>query len=233
MKRIAFLLLVLVAMSGCVCNYGGGGTTTLDLQPPSEPILAVAVGDAIEAALLEQQLRVAPVRLDGTTLYLYDRGDIRARLESLGYEPQRVNGADVAQRVARVSRRGAAPGEEIAQFGVSVINRERDHWVVTGSVAALRGLAGSGYRLDPVRDPEPRPRQVRILARSIEDVGRLGGIVDIYSVEGADRRRYETNDQQGRGVIVYGAAFDSQIDQVRALGMDVEILPPPPRGGKP
>lgn len=231
MKRtITFCIALLFAVAGCKHAPGYGGAPGVDLEPPREPILAVGVGDAIEAALLEQQLRLVPVRLDGTTLYLYDRGDIRARLASLGYEPQRVNGAEVARRVVRVSLQGGAPRDDLSKFGVNVINREREHWVVTGTVAALRALAGAGYRLEPVRDPEPRPRQVRIRARSAEDVGKLGGIVDIYSVERAGR----PNEQQREGaVIVYGAAFDSQIDQVRELGMEVEILPPPPGGGKP
>ena len=234
MRRLG-LICFLLLFAATACKHAqppGYGTPApgVDLEPPREPILAVSVADSIEAALLEQQLNVVPVRLDGTTLYLYDRGGIGARLADLGYDPQRVNGSQVAQRTVRVSQQGAAPREDLSKFGVSVINRERDHWVVSGSLAALRALTGAGYQLAPVRDPEPRPRQVRVLARSIEDVGRLGGIMDIYSVERADRQQQT----KGGPVIVYGAAFDFEIDRIRELGMEVEILPPPPaRGGKP
>lgn len=197
-----------------------GSIEGVSLEPPDRPILSVTVGDTIEAALIQQQLQVEPVRVEGNTFYFYERPDLRARLEALGYEPARANPHEVTRRVVRLSLGGAAPREDVRRFGVRVINRERDYWVVTASVASLRTLVEAGYSIAAVRDPEPRPREVRVYPTSRQELERLGGLMDIFAA-------LETRE----GFVVEGAAFDEQIDELRALGFRVELVPP--RGEKP
>lgn len=207
----AIVMLVLILVAGCA-TAPGGGTTDVPLEPPRQPIVAVNVGDSVEAALLQEKLAVVPVRVEGGRLYLEDREGVRRNLEALGYEVATVNPYDAHQRVVRISMGGRAP-ERVEQLGLQVINREADHWVVRGSLGALRAAVDAGYRISLVRDPEPRPRQVRVTVGSTADVIKLGGLMDIYNVA------------EKRPVVVDGAAFDAQIDRIRSLGFTVEIVP--------
>jgi hypothetical protein len=197
----------------------------VNLEPNDpRPVFSIAVGDDIEAALLQQQLGVESLRTEGHTFYFHDTPGTRAKLAEYGYTPTKENPYAVYHRVVRVARKGDE--KELARFDVKLINREPGYWVVRGSLAALRTLSAAGYLLSPLGPDEPRPRQVRIYAPSPADVQRINALfVDIYSV-GRDEK-----DQ--RGVIVFGGAFDGQIDELIAEGFRVETVAPPSKGERP
>jgi hypothetical protein len=197
----------------------------VNLEPNDpRPIFSIAVGDDTEAALVQQQLGVQPLRIKGHTLYFYDAPGIRAKLAEYGYEPTKESSYAVYERVVRVAKRGDQ--KELARFDVTLINRESNYWVIRGSIGALRALSAAGYRLSQLGSNEPRPRQVRIYAPSLADVQRINAhFVDIYSVSGEGQDR--------RGVIVIGAAFDGQIDALIEEGFRVETIDPPKKGGQP
>jgi hypothetical protein len=199
--------------------------TAVNLEPNDpRPIFSIAVSDDIEATLLQQQLGVEPLRVEGHTLYFYEAPGLLAKLADYGYTPSKQNSYGVYQRVVRVGKRGEE--KELARFDVKLINRESDYWVVRGSLGALRALAAAGYRLTPLGTNEPRPRQVRIYASSFADVQRINALyVDIYSVSPEGKEQ--------RGVVVTGGAFDSQIDDLIAEGFRVEVIEPVKKGSKP
>lgn len=226
-KPAAMALAMLVVAVGCA-HRGGyvpppGAAVNLDPDDP-RPIFSIAVGDDIEAALVQQKLGVEPLRVEGHTFYFHDTPGIRAKLAEYGYTPTRQSSYAVYQRVVRVAKRGDE--KDLARFDVTLINRENDYWVVRGTIGTLRALSAAGYRLAPLGSNEPRPRQVRIYASSLDDVQRINALfVDIYSVsrEGRDQR----------GVIVTGGAFDGQIDALIEAGFRVEIIEPPKKGVQP
>ena len=73
----------------------------------------------------------------------------------------------------------------------------------------------AGYVLQPIAPDEPRPRLIRIVVTSQDDVQRVANYqVDIFTVA----------DSAGRFTI-NGAALDMQIDRLRAAGFTVVQLP--------
>ena len=72
----------------------------------------------------------------------------------------------------------------------------------------------------------------RILVPSTDDVARVGALgVDIYSAK-RERPRQDTTEERGTGemIVIHGAAFDFQIDQLKNAAYNVEILTAPPSG---
>jgi hypothetical protein len=219
--RTAYLTLIgccLVLASGCGPAHG---FEPVDLTPPDQrAVLQVEVADANEARLLEEQLAVDIVRQEGATLFLYDAPGLRGRLEAAGYAPAEASADQVHHRVVRVERRG----EEAALdgLGVQVINRERTHWVVRGSLGQLRALEQRGYTLGAIEGDEPRPRHIRIVvpdASAVAAVGAMG--VDIYG-----------HLQEADGYVIHGGAFDFQIDELRDRGYTVTVVSVGPEGGE-
>jgi hypothetical protein len=222
---IAPVLIVLTVACAHQRPPGPPTPAAVNLDPPDQrAIFSITIGDAIEAALLQQQLGLEPLRVDGNTLYFYDTGGIRAKLATYGYTPTKQNPFAVYQRVVRVSKRGHEA--DLARFEITLINRERDYWVVRGSIGALRALSAAGYQLSPLGPNEPRPRRVRIYAPTPEDVQRINDLfVDIYAVS--------RDDKYQRGVVVTGAAFDDQIDALQREGFRVDVIDAPPKAGQP
>jgi hypothetical protein len=170
----------------------------------------VTVEDESEAALLTQELDLERVRLEGTTLHFVGTPALLDRLRATGYSPVPSDRLEVERRVVRVYRRGEESA--VLETGVRLVNRERDYLVVDGTLQQLQLLRRLGYRLTAVGLNEPRPREVRILVRSQDDVQRVNELhVDIYSVQ-----------QTPNGVVISAGAFDGQIDALRAVGYQVE-----------
>ncbi len=193
-----------------------------DLTPKDRrPVYSVQVGDADEAALLAQELELEMLRQEGSTLYFFDEPALRKKLGSLGYTPERADPYQVFHGVVRMERRGSE--KDLATFGVRLINREDEYWIVEAPLATLRALQRSGYRLASLEPTEPRPRQVRVWLERPEDAQRVADLqVDIYSV-GKERGRH----------VLYGGAFDCQIDRLKEEGFEVERVSSKPRGGQP
>jgi len=202
--------LVAVTLNVAVASCSRARGVRPDLVPTdTNKWIGIAVDDGDEVALLAQQLKVAVPLVEDRTAYLVDRPGLIDRLAALGYKPAVVDRQSVEQRVVRVLRRGT--DAELRQVGIELINREATYWVVRGRLNALAALERMGYRLQRVAPGEPRPREVRITAKSHEDVQRIAAFgVDIYTAR-----------DTVSGVIVYGGAFDSQIDSLRAAGFSV------------
>lgn len=204
-----------LSLAACcsLCRPPEEPPSMIDLEPDDpRPVYSVEVADADEAALLEQQLGVEPVRQIGTMLYFFDAEGLGEQLRDFGYQPERANSYQVFRRVVRVDRLGYE--EQLLAAGVRLINREEEYWVIDGALANLRSLERAGYRLRPLGRDEPLPREVRI---RLEEAGQLQQVVaihvDVFNVEESDA-----------GIFVYGGAFDHQIDQLREAGFEVERI---------
>lgn len=185
----------------------------VDLEPNDpRPISSIQVADGHEVEILIQETGLEPLFVRGSTLYFFDDPKLAPRLAEVGYDAQSADPRQVFERVVRVARQGEEA--ELLQTSVSLINREETHWVVRGSLAQLTALERIGYRLTPIQLYEPRPREIEVVLDSLDDaqvVNRLH--VDIFTV---------IEDQQE--LRLYGAAFDHQIDELRARGFDVRRI---------
>lgn len=224
-------LAVLLLLGGCKSVMKE--TVNLDPNDP-RPILSVQVADADEAELLVQQGGLEVIRVDSNTVYFFEDANQVPRLVELGYEPKRQNPHDVFRRVVRIDR--LVEESKLNAMGVRVINREDRFLIVEATIGQLRALVRGGSQIVAVSGLEPRPRQIRIIVSSTEDVRKIGAMeVDIYSAKPEPREKPDP-DQTDRKVkiVIYGGAFDYQIDQLKIGGYSVEVLPKPAAitGGK-
>ena len=224
-------LAVLLLLGGCKSVMKE--TVNLDPNDP-RPILSIQVADADEAELLVQQLGLEVVRVDSDTVYFFEDASQVSRLAELRYEIKKQNPHDVFRRVVRIDR--AVAESQLNAMGVRVINREERFLIVEATIGQLRALVRGGSQIVAVSGHEPRPRQIRIIVSSAEDVRKIGAMeVDIYSAKPEPMKKPDT-DQTDRKVkiVIYGGAFDFQIDQLKNAGYGVEILPDPAAttGGK-
>jgi hypothetical protein len=187
---------------------------TVTLPPPSTaPRYSITTDDPDEIALLTERLKLTHARASRGALYFDANAAQLARLRELGYQVAQADPEAVDYRVLRVRRRGTE--EDLRAQGITVIAREQTYWVVSGSLGQLRRLVAQGYRLEPIAPDEPRPRLIRVVVTSQDDVQRVANYqVDIFTVA----------DSSGRFTI-NGAALDMQIDRLRAAGFTVVVLP--------
>lgn len=220
-----YFIFALLILAGCQSKMKG---VPVNLEPNnSKPILSVQVGDVDEATLLVQTLDLEVVRLEGLTVFFLEDTAKLSRMAALGYEVKQQNPYDVFRRVVRIDR--SIPEAELVANGIQIINRERQYFVADASIGQLRALVRSGVSIVAVSGHEPRPRQIRVIVKSAEDVAKIGAMeVDIYSAK-PEREKYDEEKQPDRksGIVIYGGAFDYQIDRLRDLGYHVEILVDP------
>ena len=194
-------------------------STTQKSQSASEKVQSlfrIDVEDAIEAGLVEQQLKIRPVLIRDRSLYYYGNEETNEQLRKYGYEPMRMNPEDVLTRVVRVIHKGDE--EDLSKAGVTILLREHEYWIVRATSTQLRLLGRLGYQVEELGRREPRPRQVRIVVPHREQVAEVGAHrVDIDSAAKSER-----------GYVILGGAFDDSIDELRAAGFRVEILADPP-----
>lgn len=182
--------------------------------PSKEPRYSIAVDDPDEIALLTQQLKLNQVLATRGRVYFSADESQLGRLRELGYEVTQADPEAVDYRVLRVHRRGSE--EDLRSQGVTIIAREKAYWVVSGTLGQLRRLAAAGYRLDAIAPDEPHHKLILIIVGSRDDVQRVANYqVDIFTV----------SDTTGRRFAIHGAALDMQIDQLRAAGFTVTVLP--------
>lgn len=213
----------LVLLTGCQPRIVG---TPVNLEPNDpRPILSLQVEDADEATLLVQQIGLEIVRMEGLTVYFFEDADQSPRLVDLGYDLEQQNPYNVFRRVVRIDR--AIPETELAAGGLQIINREEQYLVVEGAIGQLRALERSGSRIVAISGHEPRPRQIRVIVANTEDVAKIGAMqVDIYSAKPElDTSMDSKRADRDVAIVIYGAAFDYQIDQLRNADYDVEVLP--------
>ena len=182
-------------------------------EPSKTPRYSIAIADPDEIALLTQQLKLARVTATPGALYFEADAGQLGRLRELGYQVTQKDPETVDYRIVRVRRRGSE--EELRAQGIIIIAREKTYWIVSGQLGQLRRLVADGYLLQPIAPDEPRPRLIRIVVTSQDDVQRVANYqVDIFTVA----------DSAGRFTID-GAALDIQIDRLRAAGFTVVQLP--------
>ena len=222
LTSIVFMLAIIV-MTGCQSRMDG---EPVNLAPnDTRQIVSVAVLDSDEAALLVQQLELEVVRIEGPTMFFFEKPNQLDRLAELGYELERQNSYDVFRRVVRIDR--TVPESELIANGVQVINREEEYFVVNASIGQLKTLLRSGSQIVAVSGHEPRPRQVRIIVRNMADVAAISAMaVDIYSTDHIKREPTDTQEDYRKvGIVIYAGAFDYQIDRLEESGYGVEMLP--------
>ena len=202
----------LLIMAGCPQQRIPG---KLDLQPDdSRPLYTLQVEDGTEAKLLEQELGLDILRVDGKTVYFF--GTSRAlldKLDDLGYTMRKPDPMESFFRVVKITKKGKA--SDLTKRGLHFINREDRYWVFRGNLRQLKSLQKSGYQILPL-DQEVRPRTIKVLVKTPEEVQRVAQTaVDIYSAE---------KQEDGR-VTIYAGAFDYQIDLLTSRGYQVVPVP--------
>ena len=204
---------LLLLFLGCMAIASCGREEQVDLTPNDpRPIYNITVADSDEVELLQQQMKLEPVYARNATLYYFEAPGLVEQLKEVGYAPAQADPYGVFQRVVRVKKKGAE--EELLRTGVEFINRERNYWVVRGTLAQLTAIQRIGYRITNVREDEPRPREVKVAVQSLEDVRVIYALhVDVFTVR-----------ELKKGYIVYGGAFDHQIDRMREKGFKVELI---------
>jgi hypothetical protein len=196
------------------------GQSSQDHQQPHDKgasFYRIDVEDSIEAGLIEQQLKVKPTLIRSRSFYYYGNEEINQLLRRNGYEPVRVNRVDVLTRLVMVIRKQGTE-EDLAEAGVTVVLREREYWVVRATLRQLQLVERLGFSIEELGHREPRPRQVRIAVSRLEQVAEVGSLrVDIYDTT-----------KSKKGYVIMGGAFDDRIDELKAAGFEVEIMPDPP-----
>lgn len=210
MKRLTTLLIGPLAFF-CLL---GTSTTFAQVSKGDQRLYRIEIEDADEAALIAQQLKIKPVLVRDRWFYYYGNDELNRRLNSLGYKPSPQNPDEILTRVARIGRKGQE--ERLRELGVTILLRERTYWIVNGTIRALRSLRNVGYAVADVR-VEPRPRLVHVTVKEESVVKTdVATRIDIHTVQ---RTR--------EGYLVVGGAFDYAIDELRAAGFKVEIVPNP------
>jgi len=189
---------------------------TIGAVPQIRRLFRIEVEDADEAGLLQQQLKVKPELLQGTYFYYYGDDNINRILTSYGYSPVVADPEEVFSRIVRI-----APQRDdalLSKLGAAtLLLRERDSWVLRGTVKQLRELERAGYVMKEQANREPVPRRIQIVLGQPFDINKqIGGRVEIVGILRA---------RGGRTITVTGEAFDDAIKDLRARGLKVEILP--------
>lgn len=212
MKRMfPVSILIFVALLNLTCKRGKA-----PFEPPDKrQVQSIQVGDADEAALLQQELKIEIQQVkDKRLFYFAGSKDIDARLSELGYSIRKEDLMQVYDKYVQVTVNGKVPDSsksaELEKLGVTVINKEEKYWVIRGTLEQLKEVKKKGYELKEL-EHEPRPRGVQITVSNQADVQKVNEAgVDIYHVENKDNK-----------LIVHGAAFDNQIELMRKMGFTV------------
>jgi hypothetical protein len=208
---------IAVALIAVACSSATtAGTSKVSLAPHTKlPVYQVAIEDPGEAAIIMQQLKIAPVLVEAHAMYFVDSAGAAKRLSEAGYEPKRASAEQVETRIVHVPIHGAEA--ELLSTGVSLINREKGYWVISGTLAQLALLPRLGYTLEPMGD-DPRPRSVRVTVASRADVQVVNEMgVDIFGMVAAKEPK--------GAIVILAGAFDAQIDAMEKAGYKVERAP--------
>jgi hypothetical protein len=210
---------MLMIFSSCVSEKSP------ELQPDNKmPVYSVQVEDATEAALIEQELKINIVRLTGNRLFYYDENNgFAQQLKQLGYgDAQKEDLYQVYKKYQKLMLAGLKDSlpafrKKLMEQNIIVINQEKDHWIVYGTLAALNQIIKQGYTLQKI-DYEPRPREVEIYVNSVDDVQKIANLgIDIFSSQAGKAER---------SITIHGSAFDHQLEDVKNLGFTFKIIKP-------
>lgn len=213
MKNIMPRLFTLVVLSFFLFRCQPQKKLLFDL-PDKRPVYSIQVADATEVDLLRQQLNLPIFKVSLPNVFFHaDNIEINRRLSELGYdEPKLQNAEEIYLMYAKIT--GKADEESMKRNAVEVLNVEKDHSVIYGSIASLKALRNSGFKLSRL-DYEPKPRTVEIKVPREADIQVVAGMqVDIFSA----------SPDNNTGYIIRGAAWDKQIGELRKLNFTVTII---------
>lgn len=196
-------------------------TSVSELEPSDKrPVKSIQVGDATEAALIEQELDIEIKYIENNMLYFYvNSQNTIAELKNLDYRITEVSPGQISFRLVKMVSKNDLKfsiekndtfQNELQEYNIKLMKREEDHWVIHGSLENLRKIEDLGYKLEEL-DQEIRPRSIEIIVPSREDIQKVNELgIDIYS-----------SGPQEDSYIIYGGAFDYQIDLLESTGFIV------------
>ena len=213
-SKLIFLMGLSIILMSC------DPKVNLDLTD-KRPVKSIKIDDATEAALIEQELDIEIKHVANNTLYFYsDNEDVLSTLKEIGYQVTDENPTQISYKMVKlVSKDKTALStekndsilKELQEYRIKLFNREDGYWVIYGSLSDLSRIRDLGFVLEDL-DTEIHPRSVKITVRSESDIQRVNEMgVDIY-----------TTRLEGNYYVVYGGAYDSQIDLMEASGYQVE-----------
>ena len=193
-------------------------TNKVDLNPNDKrPVYTVGIADVEEAKLLEQQLKIEILRVEGNTLIFYkpDENQMK-RLSEIGYKINEIDKNKVYYRTVKLKKSEKLDIASLRKdHQLFLINEEDDHYVVKANLLQLKEITRMGYVIKQL-STEVRPRNISVNVKSKEDIQIVSEThIDIYN--------YQLN--KDRTYTIYGQAFDYQIDQIKSKGYTVKINP--------
>lgn len=209
-------ILLMAAVSACQGprpTWEQLGGMDLAAERDGEKFQRIEVEDVIEAGLIEQELGIRPEKIVGRSFYYWGTEELNRRLADFGFNPVAAHPRDIATLVVRAE--GRRPLADLREAGILVILEEPDYLIVRVTPPQIRTLSDWGFRLEPLKEFDPRPRNVSVRAdtrRQISD--QIAPEIDIYHV-----------DVEEQGFVVHGGAFDYAIRNLRDLGFEVTIEP--------
>jgi hypothetical protein len=210
--RPVVVLFALFAVSLVLC----APTLGQQAQGPgtdSRKLYRIEAEDADEVALIEQELKLKPALVRGRSVYYYGDEQINKRLAEFDYHPSAVDPDEVFTRVVRIVEK--VEETTLRDVGATVILRERAYLVIRATPKQLRVLSQLGYKIEELGAKEPQPRRVRLVVSTAAQIAEVGALrVDIDTVQ-----------KTKEGNVIVGDAFDDVIDELRARGFNVQILP--------
>ncbi|HEX7904325.1 MAG TPA: hypothetical protein VF487_10630 [Chitinophagaceae bacterium] len=212
MKTILFALLIIaVAVLQPACKRG-----KFPLDPPDKrPVQSIQIGDADEAALLQQELKIEIQQVkDNRLFYFAGSKGLDAQLTELGYTIKKEDLMQLYYKYAEITINKKVPEEsrteELQKKGIIILNKEENYWVIRGTLEQLKQVEKMGYKLKKL-EKEPRPRKVEIVVNTQADIQKVNETgVDIYHVE-----------TKGNSYVIHAGAFDNQIELIRKMGFTV------------
>jgi hypothetical protein len=207
---VAFFATFCVSFVACLPTLG---QQTQGLRTDGRKLYRIEVEDEDEAALIQQELKLQPALVRGQSFYYYGDEQINKKLAEFDYHASAVDPDEIFTRVVRIV--GKAEETALRDLGATVILRERGYLIIRATPKQLRTLSRLGYKIEELGAKEPQPRRVRLAVSTAAQVAEVGALrVDIDTV------------QKGKeGNVILGDAFDDVIDELRARGFNVQILP--------
>ena len=209
---VGTVLLMIILIFGS-CSPQKRGDVNLE-STDTRKIYHTLVGDSNEAQLLQQQMGIEITSSTGKEIWFYSSDEkIVGKMNGLGYKVDEARSEDHHFKYVEVD---PSQERELKQFGIGLVNREKDYLLVRGSLDALRRWKASGKEIFALRQ-EPRPREIELSVGSQPEVQKVYDWgVDIFSA---------VKDSSGHFKIS-GSAFDFQIDSMQAAKYAVKIIKP-------
>ncbi len=125
---------------------GGSSKESKRSDEEGRALYRIDVEDSIEAGLIEQQLKIKPEMVRDRSFYFYGDEETIELIRRYGYQPIRTNREDVLTRMVMVKKKNSE--EDLLKAGVTVVLREREYWVVRGTLAfALAPATGTNRHI--------------------------------------------------------------------------------------